>query len=421
MKVSVIMLCLVCTGVLSAQDTLTLFQCHERAVENAPRLKDREAIMQSGELKTELAGTGWLPSLNFNGKVSWQSDVVTIALADPAIPVEFPEVPKDQYGLNLDLTQTLYDGGITRQKKEVEKASTEAALQQVEVDLYGLKNRVNQYYFSILVLQEQRGNLEIHLENLRQRREVMEAAAEEGALLEEELKVIDVEILNIKKSILEVETRRNSFLEVLDLFCGGGIPPGTVLEKPELEGLMEAEGIRPEYRLFELQDASMEASKTMIGKKRMPVLYAFGQTGYGKPGYNMLSGEWDFYYMVGAGLRWNIWDWSSSAREKQVIENQQQMLQNQRESFTREMESLRVQERARMKQFRQSIEYEKAVLELQQEISRSASAKLENGTITATEYITELSKENLARISLETNQIQLLQAMANYLTIQGTL
>jgi outer membrane protein TolC len=406
---------------VSAQDTLTLFQCHRQAMENAPRLKDREVIRESGALLAEIAGTSWFPSLDFNGKASYQSDVVTITLADPGIPVAFPEVPKDQYGLNLDLTQTIYDGGITRQKKEYEQAATAAALQQVEVDLYTLKNRVNQYYFSILMLQEQRKNLEIHLENLTQRRKVMEAAIKEGTLLEEELKVIDVEILKIRKSINEVDTRKLSLVGVLDLLCGGGIGPGVVLQKPHLEGLMEAEGKRPEYRMFELQEASMEASKDLIGMKRMPVLYAFGQTGYGKPGYNMLSGEWDFYYMVGAGLRWNIWDWNSSAREKLVIENQQQMLRNQQEEFTRELETLKIQERARISQFRQSISFEKEVLELQQQISGSAAAKLENGTITATEFITEINKENLARISMETHRIQLLQAMANYLTIQGTL
>ena len=421
MRLFVILLFAGFAQILSAQDTLTLFQCHQRATENAPRLKDREAIRQSGELKTEMAGTSWFPSLDLNGKLSYQSDVVTITLADPGIPVAFPEVPKDQYGLNLDLTQTIYDGGITRQKKAYEQAATAAALQQVEVDLYSLKNRVNQYYFSILMLQEQRKNLEIHLENLSHRREVMQAATEEGTLLEEELKVIDVEILKIKQTINEVDSRKLSMLGVLDLLCGGGISSGSVLQMPELEGLLEEEGIRPEYRLFDLKDASMEASKELISKKRMPVLYAFGQTGYGKPGYNMLSGEWDFYYMVGAGLRWKIWDWNSSAREKQVIENQQQLLMNQQEEFTRELETLKVQERARMVQYKQSIVYEKQVLELQQQISQSAAVKMENGTITATEYITEINKENLARINMESHRIQLLQATANYLTIQGTL
>ena len=110
--------------------------------------------------------------------------------------------------------------------------------------LYTLKNRVNQYYFSILMLQAQRNNLEIHLDNLDQRRGVMQAATEEGVWLEEELKVIDVEMLKIRQSINEVESRKLSMLGVLDLLCGGGISSGTVLQKPELEGLLEEEGIR---------------------------------------------------------------------------------------------------------------------------------------------------------------------------------
>jgi outer membrane protein TolC len=421
MKQCNILMLLAFSGWLQAQDTVSLFDCYERAVENAPRIKDREAIRETGDLRSELAGAGWLPALDFNGKVSYQSDVVTIALSDPSIPVQFPEVPKDQYGFNLDLTQTLYDGGIARQKKMVESATTEAALQQVEVDLYGVKGRVNQYFFSILVLQEQRKNLEIHRDNLLQRREVMEVAIEEGAMLEEELKVMDVEVLKIRQSLAEVDSRKRAFLEALDLLCGGGISATTVLEMPDLEGKFEQEGTRPEYRLFDLKEASMEASKELIGRKRMPVLFAYGQTGYGKPGYNMLSGVWDFYYMVGAGVRWRIWDWNSSSMERQVIEQQQQMLCHQRDAFTQEMETFKSQERANMEQFRQSMEYEKEVLELQQEISRSASARLENGTITATDLVTELSKENLARIRLESHRIQLLQSMANYLIYQGTL
>ena len=48
-------------------------------------------------------------------------------------------------------------------------------------------------------------------------------------------------------------------------------------------------------------------------------------------------------------------------------------------------------------------------------------SKLANGTITATEYMTELNKESMARIRLATHQVQLMQSMANYLTIQGNL
>lgn len=421
MKTTALILLLAITGALYAQDTTTLFECYRQALENAPRLGDREFIQQIGELRVDQAKTNWYPTLDLNGKLSYQSDVVTVALADPGIPVEFPEVPHDQYGLNLDIKQTLYDGGITRQKKHYEQAKAAADLQQVEVDLYGLKTRVNQFYFAILVLQENRRNLGIHMDNLVTRQESMKTAIEHGILLDAELKVIDVEILRVRQSIVEVESRKQSYIKTLNVLCGTGFQEGIRLEIPEFGGYSSDQVNRPEYRLFELKDASMEAGKALVGKKRMPLLYAFGQTGYGNPGYNIMGGEWDLYYMVGAGVKWNIWDWNASNREKQVITSQQQMLQNQRETFDKEIESLKVQEEAKIEQYMKSMELEEQVLELQKEISKYAATKLSNGTITATEYITELNKESLARIKLATQRILLRQSITNFLTIQGNL
>ena len=104
-----------------------------------------------------------------------------------------------------------------------------------------------------------------------------------------------------------------------------------------------------------------------------------------------------------------------------MIGYQQQVLLNQRATFDKELESLLVQEEARIEQYRQTMEMEEQVVALQQEISEFAAVKLANGTITATDYVTELNKESLARNRLATHQVQLMQAMANYLTIQGNL
>ena len=409
------------TGVLMAQETITLFECFEMAIENAPRLKDREILQEIGDLKIDQAGTNWYPSLDLNGKMSYQSDVVTVTLANSDIPVKFPEVPHDQYGVNVDISQTLYDGGITKQMKNYEQAATAADIQQVEVDLYGLKGKVNQYYFTILALQENMKNLEVHFENLEARHEVVKLAVENGAMLESDIKVIKVEMLKVRQSMLEVEARKRSFLEALNVICGVQFDMDTELDKPIFGEVGGEEVSRPEYRLFDLKDASMEAGKELISKKRMPVLYAFGQTGYGKPGYNMMSDKWDYYYMVGAGLRWNIWDWNTTSRDRQLIEHQQNILQNRRSTFDKELESLRVQEEAKIEQYMKSMQLEEEVLQLQKEISEHAALRLENGTITATDYITELNKESIARINLAMHEVNLMKSIANYLNIQGNL
>jgi outer membrane protein TolC len=406
---------------LYAQESITLFELHTQALENAPRLADRELLEQIGELRTDQAKTSWYPTLDFNGKVSYQSDVVTVSLPDSPIPVDFPEVPHDQYGLNLDIRQNIYDGGMTKQKKQYEEARTAADLQQVEVDLYGLKSRINQYYFAILVLQENRLNLGIHMSTLETRQESMRIAIEHGILLEAEMRVIEVEVLKIRQSMLELESRKKAYISALNVLCGTDLRMETQLQLPLLDGLSEEQINRPEYTLFDLKDASLEAGKELTGANRMPVLYAFGQAGYGKPGYNIMSGVWDTYYMVGAGFKWNIWDWNTTDQEKQVIQNQQMMLKNQRETFTKEISSKLVQEEAKIEQYMLTMELDQQVLELQLEISKNAATRLSNGTITTTDYITELNKESLARNKLATHRIMLAQSITNYLTIQGNL
>ncbi len=403
------------------QEAITLFECQKMARDHAPRLGDLEVIQQMGETKIDQVSTTWYPSLDLNGKLSYQSDVVEVTLTDPDIPVEFPQVPHDQYGLNLDIIQNIYDGGISRGKKTLEEAVMAADLQQVEVDLYRLKGRVNQYYFAVLVLQENRRNLEIHLQNLEARYETVQTAVTHGTMLETEMHVLEVEKLKLKKSMIELDSRKKSHMGALRVLCGDGLGVDAMLEMPQFEGVEESGINRPELKLFDLKHKSMEAGKELVGKKRMPVLYAFGQTGYGKPGYNMMSETWDTYYMLGAGLKWKIWDWNNTSREKQLIGYQQQMLQTQRATFDKELESLMVQEEASIEQYRLTMELDQQVLELQKLISKQAATSLENGTITATNYITELNKESLARITLATHQVMLMQSKANYLTIQGNL
>jgi len=421
MKTYLSVILLILSVQVRAQQPLSLAECHRLAIEHAPRQEDRELIRQMGELKKDQAGTSWYPNLQLNGKLSYQSDVVTVALTDPTIPVAFPEVPKDQYGLNLDLTQSLYDGGMASAKKHYEEALTSANLQQVEVDLYRLKGKVNSYYFAVLLLQENLRNLEIHLENLQAREEAMQTALASGTLLEADMKVLEVEKLKVRQSMLELSSRRSAFLDALGILCGLDLSEDTVLEMPRFEEYRSGQVNRPEYTLFDLKHASLEVGKDLVARKRMPVLYAFGQTGYGKPGFNMLNPEWDFYYRIGAGISWKLWDWNQTNNEKKVIGYQQQVLQNQRATFDKELASLLVQEEARIEQYRLSMEMEEQVVELQHEIAEHASVKLDNGTLTATEYVTELNKENLARVRLASHQVQLMQAMANYLTIQGNL
>ncbi|MEZ5070372.1 MAG: TolC family protein [Bacteroidales bacterium] len=369
---------------LVAQDSIRLDQCHVRALLRAPRARDKAHLTEMSGLKRENAETLWYPSLTLNGKATYQSDVVELALEGGTLPFAIPDLPHDQYGLNLDLRQTLYDGGMVSSQKGYQEALLAADLQKVDVDLYGLHEQVDRIYFGLLLLQENQRNLDSHREVLESRRDMVATAVKEGAMLASELHVIDVELLKMRKMQFELNAGRDTYLESLQILCDTVFDQPPRLALPVSLGTTEAgpEGSpsnRPEYAWFQLQDASLEAGKELMAKKRMPVVFAYGQTGYGKPGYNMLGGVWDFYYLVGAGVSWELWDWRSNQRERSQIEQQQHMLHNQEASFDRQVRTEIVREQVRIGQLMENLAVDGDMVALQEQITASALVQWKEG------------------------------------------
>jgi len=406
---------------LQGQDTLRLGDCMEAARRNAPRYRDSELIRNSGELKMENAATNWLPSLNLNGKASWQSDVVELSIENAVIPIEFPTVPKDQYSVSLDVRQMIYDGGLTKKLKAYELSSMNVDLQQMEVDLFLFKDQVNQLFFSILLLQENRKNLELALANLKEQEKVVESAVKNGVSTANDRAVLQVEILKLLQSLDEIDTRRLSLFESLSILTGNPIDPEAIVELPYLEPGDTIVPERPELELFQLQQKLIDATVDMKKTERLPKVYAFGQAGYGRPGYNMLSSTFDTYYMAGIMLQWNIWDWKKNSRDQQVLEQRKQMLVNAEDQYTRQLQLLTMKEEKLVEQYRKAMDLDGHILELQSGITANAAAQLENGTINSASYIQELNKDKQARARLTLHKMQLLQSLSNIMILNGKL
>lgn len=406
---------------VTAPDALTLEQCLEAAVQHAPRSGNRALLEQQNALVEKNIRANWYPSLELNGKASYQSDVVTIEFENASIPIAVPEMPRDQYSLNLDVRQTIYDGGMSKSRSAYEQSHTAAELQAIEVNLQSVREQVTGLYFSVLLAQENRNSLEIMLTNLKAREAALVSALENGAAMEKDLKVIRVEILKLLQSLSEIDAARNGALGMMEVLTGLPVSPDTRLAAPYLQIDEDAVYSRPEFQLFQLQEASIEAGKALAAAARFPKVFAFGQAGYGRPGYNMLSTEFDTYYMVGVGLQWNIWDWNSTTREKQILDAKRQMIGNARETLIQSLDARSRKEIEAMEHLKGTIELDDKILEMQMEITRDAASQLENGVITATDYLLELNDESAARINRSRHRVQLLQSMANYKLIQGTL
>jgi outer membrane protein TolC len=402
-------------------DTLTLFECHEKVIQAEPRYRQLALLETQNDLKTKNIGLNWLPSLDVNGSYTYQSEVVELGDVIPIPGFYAPVMPHYNYKLTLDIKQNIYDGGLTKSQKELERATHETSMQQVEVELNMLKERVNNIFFYLLILQQQEWTVQIMLNELMEKRKVVESGVENGVLIESNLDVMDAEILRVDQQLSEILISWQTAVDMLEKLINEEIKVETIFEAPEVVFQMETNMQRPEYQLFDLQMINLDATKNLATTKRKPKMYVFGTLGMGNPALNFFKDEIRGYYIVGAGLHWNIWDWSKTSREREVLTIQQDILQTRKESFDKNLNIQLDEQVSSIRKLEESIEKDEQIVVLREKISASSSSQLENGVIKSSDYITDLNAETLSRIRLETHKIQLIQSRINYMTTKGEL
>ena len=91
----------------------------------------------------------------------------------------------------------------------------------------------------------------------------------------------------------------------------------------------------------------------------------------------------------------------------------------QKETFLLNTNTQLKQQHAEIEKLQQLITSDNEIIGLRASVKDAAKAQLENGVITANDYLKEINAEDQARQSLITHQLQLLQAQINYNTISG--
>jgi len=416
-------------------DTLSLAQCHEMAVNRHPAARQTGLLNSASELQQKKLNANYLPQVQINGQASYQSDVPQVDVEVPPFyipppidmqvrpaPLETPVPPKDQYKVTMDVYQVIYDGGITGKRKELELAKYEMEKKQVEVALHKLKENVNSVYFSIILMQENEKLLNVLLNNLNNKLKDVNAAVEHGVSLPTDRDVLRAEIIRVEQQLEETSIQRNAFIAILSELISQELPPGIILALPD--NIVSATAYSPkraELEIYELQGNILEDSKDLVTGSWRPKLSGFGQVGYGNPGLNVLKDEWSPFYIVGARLSWQVWNWNQNKKEKQILGLRQEMVMHERETFDKNLNVALEQHLADMRKYENMIERDAEVIKLRENIAATASSQYDNGVITSSDYVGRLNEEAQARLNMEVHRVKLAKAQVDYLTSLGIL
>lgn len=409
-------LALLLSAAASFSQVLTLDSAYALARNHYPLLQQQDLIRQTAGLTIDNISKGLLPQLSFNGQGSYQSDVTRVDIKVPGISITPPA--KDQYKLTADLSQLLYDGGIIREQQRFQELSAVTEQQKLEVELYKLRDRVNQVYFGILLTDEQIEQVKLARKDLDAGISKVKAQVENGVALRSSLNVLKAEMLKNDQRIYELAAQRVSLVAVLAVFTGLPLQANLQLQRPQPG--KESSGIdRPEQKMFDAQIKLADQQFKLLHARNMPKASAFVQGGYGRPGLNMLKNDFSWFYIAGVRVNWSLGNLYTYRSDKKLVEISKRAIDVQKKTFEYNTSIQLIQQSAELVKYRKLLTTDEEIVALRKSVKEAALAQLENGVITSNDYIREVTAEDQARAALITHELQLLLANINYQTIAG--
>ena len=403
-----------------AQSTVTLNTCYSLAETHYPFVAQKNILAQITDEAIQKINAVWQPQVYINAQATYQSDVTSIGITIPGIEIQ--ELSKDQYKATLDISQTLYDGGISKQQRAIQTINTDVETQKVNVDMYKIRERINQIYLVILQAEKQQAlvdNLKIELNN---QAEKIKAGQQFGTATQFQADILAAEIIKADQKRIEIISAREAAINMLNQIIGSEFNYQTQFETPVI-GLAENDTIiqRPELALYDAQSKLLQSQMSFAEAATLPKLSLFVQGGYGRPGLNFLDDTFQFYYLGGIKLNYPLWTGNSKSHDAAIYRLQADNIENYKSSFTLTTSVQSEQQLAEIKKVNQLIEKDEELITLKTKIKTGAQAQLDNGTMAADDYVKYVTDENEAKINLAIHQMQLVAAQINYLTIIGKL
>ena len=396
----------------------TLEECQLAAEKNYPMIKQYDLISQTTQLTVRNIQKGWLPQIAIAAQATYQSDVTSWPESMKAtfqqLGINMKGLSKDQYKVGIDLQQTIYDGGtisslrsVARQEEKVQKA-------QVETNLYQVRKRVNEMYFSLLLLNEQiKLNDDVKALLLSSEKKLANML-KGGTIATSDFENIRAERLSVEQQNESLKSQQQMLQHLLSIFCG--IKVSNVPKPAPFETTISTNK-RPEMLLFDYQLQLSSIKEKALNTQIRPKLGIFAQGFYGYPGFNMfedmMNRKWSLNGMVGVKLSWNIGALYSLKNDKAKLRLQREMTENAREIFLFNNQLEEIQQNENIKRYHTMKQTDDEIIMLRTNIRKAAESKLSHGIIDVNNLLREINNENAAKIQQTIHDIEMLKEMYN--------
>ena len=402
----------------SVAQAQTLEECQQAAEKNYPIIKQYGLIVQTTELTVKNIQKGWLPQITASAQATYQSDVVSwpenMQRMYQQMGLDMKGLTKDQYKIGVDLQQIIYDGGAIGSQRSIARQEGKVQEAQTEANLYQVRKRVNEMYFSLLLLDEQiRLNDDVKALLLSSEKKLA-AMVKGGTAATSDFDNVKAERLSVTQQNESLKSQRQMLLRMLSVFCGIEVSNP---EKPVAVETSASASKRPEIRLFDNQLKLVEVQEKALNTKLRPTLGLYAQGYYGYPGLNMfedmISRKWSLNGIVGIKLSWNIGALYTHKNDKAKLKAQRELIENAREVFLFNNNMEQIQQTENVSRYRTMMQGDDEIIALRTNVRKAAESKLAHGIIDVNSLLREINNENAAKTQQAIHEIDMLKEMYN--------
>ena len=394
----------------------TLEECQQAAERNYPLIRQYDLIGKTTQLTVANIQKGWLPQVSAQAQVTYQSDVTAwpgeMKTMMTGMGIDMKGLKKDQYRVGIDVQQTIYDGGAISSQKAVAREQGRVQEAQTEVNLYNVRKRVNEMYFSLLMLDEHILLNHDLQELLAGNERKLQAMVKGGTAAESDWQSVKAERLNARQQATSLESQKRMLTAMLSTFCGIEVRE---VRKPVMSVavVQQQTGLRPELRALDAQIGLFNAQEKALNSALMPKLSVFAQGYYGYPGLNMfedmMSHKWSLNGLIGARLTWNIGALYTRKNDKAKLQVQRDLTESNREVFLFNNRLEQIQQNEEISRYQQLMADDEEIIVLRSAVRKAAESKLSHGIIDVNDLVREINQENAARVQQSIHEIEMLK------------
>lgn len=413
-----IMISLALIMLSSVSRAQTLEECQHAAEKNYPLIKQYGLIAKTTQLTVKNILKGWLPQLTASAQATYQSAVTawpeSMQTMYQQMGLNMKGLRKDQYKIGVDLQQTIYDGGSISSQRNIAQQEGKVEEAQTETNLYQVRRRVNEMYFSLLLLNEQIQLNEDVKALLQSSEKKLSAMVKGGTAATSDLDNVRAERLSVEQQNENLKQQKLMLQRMLSVFCGLEVND---TQKPAPIQIASSVNNRPEMSLYNSQLELTEAKEKALDTQLRPKLGLFAQGFYGYPGLNMfedmINRKWSLNGIVGVKLSWNVSALYTHKNDKARLNAQREMIENAREVFLFNNKLEEIQQNENINRYQTMMKSDDEIIVLRTNVRKAAESKLAHGIIDVISLLREINNENAAKTQQSIHEIDMLKEMYN--------